>query len=258
MGGIGGRNRNGANRNKGKKRSGKAHGRKLTGPGVTKVVHPDSRKAKKMAKKVQHDANKAAQKRQRRKQDLAIASRVTFCQQAMSLFCDQPDDGDEQGMASGGSSDAPDRLTKTQMNDLVLLFLERFSDEVAELKEESERRGRQHKPNRMVELTHIMEVEKRAYMTHGFIMPDMCNPEVFAAVKRWDGQLSQLHTVPVTEMIAPSDSDFRKALQGKYAHQRLPATNPNASSMAAEGMDDDGSFDDEGYIDDDADDSMDA
>jgi hypothetical protein len=150
IGGVGGRNRMGSAANKSHgKRSGKAHGRKLTGPGVTKVMHPESRKARKLVRDANHNANKQHMKKIKRNENISLAQRIEWFRKSMAMFfqCDENEDDDSvpeakqngDGTLLDHEGERVDRLDSEQFHELIQLYMERFDDEIADMREEEER-----------------------------------------------------------------------------------------------------------------------
>jgi hypothetical protein len=105
--------------------------------------------------------------------------------------------------------------------------------------------------NRMMELKHIINHEKRLYLSHGFDLPNLTQPKVFKLVNMWGLGLQTLHKIPTQEILAPADSNWRAAniesaalAHGPEATDReLKSAHGTAVDLDADDLDDGASMD---------------
>ena len=148
-----------------------------------KIIHPESREARRISRKSFRQTKKNIMK-----QKTSILFKPQY--DKVEWFCDNiPEDADFMPLEDATL--------------LVLKFIHRFDDEIAQLVEENKKRPKS--TTRLYIIEELRKKELQLFAEGGYEAPDVTNPAGISELRDWNGDMKKIIHIPM-RIFKPLDS----------------------------------------------------
>ncbi|CAI9743297.1 Hypothetical predicted protein [Octopus vulgaris] len=147
-----------------------------------KAIHPNSRKAMVLARNISHDKRLMKSKKER-------VSKLNFFIERLQWFKNELENFEGA-------------ISLSEQTKLVIKYLERFQDELDQIKiinSIGKRKGVRH-ASREASIKMTIDMERAQFKGEGLEIPDLLNPDNVSVLKSWDGEYSFVPKIKTTRV----------------------------------------------------------